>query len=73
MTRPGMGPLTALAFVLIIGTPQRFRRGKQIGSYVGFIPSEDSSAGYSGDFSDNLFCTGFEVERSLFQDAPRPF
>ena len=46
MTHPGVGPLTALAFVLIIGTPQRFRGGKQIGSYVGLIPEEDSSAGH---------------------------
>src|SRR5271163_4118254 len=45
MTHPGVGPLTALAFVLIIGTPARFQRGKQIGTYVGMIPSEDSSAG----------------------------
>jgi transposase len=30
---------------MIIGTPERFPRGKQIGSYVGLIPSEDSSAG----------------------------
>jgi transposase IS116/IS110/IS902 family protein len=45
MTHPGMGPLTALAFVLIIGTWERFPRGKQIGNYVGMIPSEDSSAG----------------------------
>jgi transposase len=46
MTHPGVGPLTALAFVLIIGTPKRFKCGKQIGSYVGLIPSEDSSAGH---------------------------
>jgi transposase len=46
MTHPGVGPLTALAFVLIIGTPTRFRCGKQIGSYVGLIPAEDSSAGH---------------------------
>jgi transposase len=46
MTHPGVGPLTALAFVLIIGTPERFRRGKQLGSYVELIPSEDSSAGH---------------------------
>jgi transposase len=46
MTHPGVGPLTALAFVLIIGTPQRFRRGQQIGSYVGLIPEENSSAGH---------------------------
>ena len=45
MTHPGVGPLTALAYVLIIGTPERFHRGKQIGTYVGMIPSEDSSAG----------------------------
>jgi hypothetical protein len=29
MTHPGVGALTALAFVLIIGTPERFRCGKQ--------------------------------------------
>jgi transposase len=46
MTHPGVGPLTALAFVLIIGTPERFPCGKQIGSYIGLIPSEDSSAGH---------------------------
>src|SRR6266478_10039961 len=45
MTHPGVGSLTALAYVLIIGTPERFHCGKQIGTYVGMIPSEDSSAG----------------------------
>jgi len=45
MTHPGVGPLTALAYVLIIGTPARFHCGKQIGTYVGMVPSEDSSAG----------------------------
>ena len=45
MTHPGVGPLTALAYVLIIGTPLRFACGKQIGSYMGMIPSEDSSGG----------------------------
>jgi transposase len=44
MTHPGVGPLTALAYVLIIGTPSRFQRGKQIGTYVGMIPCEESSA-----------------------------
>ena len=46
MTHPGVGPITALAFSLIIGTPERFGCGKQIGSYVGLIPAEDSSAGH---------------------------
>jgi len=38
MTHPGVGPITALAYVLIIGTPERFPRGKQIGMYMGMIP-----------------------------------
>jgi transposase len=44
MTHPGVGPITALAYVLIIGTPTRFQCGNQIGTYVGMIPCEDSSA-----------------------------
>jgi transposase len=43
MTHPGVGVLTALAFELVIGTPDRFHCGKQIASYVGLVPSEESS------------------------------
>lgn len=43
MTHPGVGPLTALAFVLIIGEAERFGCGKQIASYVGLVPLEKSS------------------------------
>jgi transposase len=43
MTHPGVGPLTALAFVLIIGKAERFPCGKQIASYLGLVPLEDSS------------------------------
>ncbi len=39
-----MGPLVSLAYVLTIGNWQRFARGKQVGSYLGLIPSEDSSS-----------------------------
>ena len=43
MTQPGVGPNTALAFVLTIGDARRFPRGKQVASYLGLIPHEDSS------------------------------
>ena len=43
MTHPGVGALTALAFVLIIGDADRFECGKQVGSYLGLVPLEDSS------------------------------
>jgi transposase len=43
MTHPGVGPLTALAFELVIGTPERFSCGKRVASYVGLVPAEQSS------------------------------
>src|SRR5213082_726415 len=45
MTHPGVGPITGLVYVLVIGTPDRFPCGKQLGSYTGLIPCEDSSGG----------------------------
>jgi Transposase IS116/IS110/IS902 family/Transposase len=42
MTHPGVGPLTALAYELVIGTPERFHCGKQIASYVGLVPAENA-------------------------------
>jgi len=35
---PGVGTLTALTFVLTIADPQRFRRSRQIGAYLGLVP-----------------------------------
>lgn len=43
MTHPGVGALTAIAFVLIVGEADRFGCGKQIASYLGLVPEEDSS------------------------------
>ena len=43
MTHPGVGPVTALAFVLIIGDAERFPCGQQITSYLGLVPLEESS------------------------------
>ena len=45
MTQPGVGPVTALAFVLTIGPVERFQKSKKLVSYLGLNPSENSSAG----------------------------
>jgi transposase len=45
MTQPGVGPITALAFVLTIGDVSRFAHSGQVASYVGLIPREYSSGG----------------------------
>jgi transposase len=44
MTHPGVGPIVSLAYVLTIGDWRRFPRGKQVGSYLGLIPAEESSS-----------------------------
>jgi transposase len=44
-TQPGVGPITALAYVLTMGDVSRFPRGKQVASYLGLIPREHSSGG----------------------------
>jgi transposase len=44
-TQPGVGPITALAYVLTMGDVTRFQRGKQVASYLGLIPREHSSGG----------------------------
>jgi transposase len=44
-TQPGVGAVTALAYVLTMGDVSRFARGKQVASYLGLIPREHSSGG----------------------------
>ena len=45
MKQAGVGPVTALAFVLTIGPVSRFANSKKVVSYLGLNPSEASSAG----------------------------
>jgi transposase len=45
MTHPGIGPNTALAFLLAVGPVSRFACSKKIASYFGLNPSEESSGG----------------------------
>jgi transposase len=45
MTQPGVGSVTAFAFVLTIGDVKRFDRSKHVASCLGLIPRESSSGG----------------------------
>jgi len=40
---PGVGPLTALAFVLVIDDPWRFPRNRTVGAYLGLAPRRSQS------------------------------
>src|SRR5262245_47951314 len=44
MSHPGVGPLTALATVLILGPVQRFPDSKHVVSYIGLAPTVNASA-----------------------------
>ena len=43
MTLPGVGPITATAFVAALDDAARFRSPRQVTSYLGLVPSEYSS------------------------------
>ncbi len=61
-THPAVGPLTALAFVLIVGDAERFGCGKQVASYLGLVPGEESSGianGWDTSASKAIGCCGF--------------
>ncbi|MGQ0613453.1 MAG: IS110 family transposase [Planctomycetaceae bacterium] len=40
---PGVGPVTALAFVLTLEDPGRFAKSRQVGSYLGLRPRQSDS------------------------------
>lgn len=40
----GVGPLTALAFVLLVEDPTRFRKSRDVGAYFGLVPRLDESS-----------------------------
>ncbi|HEY2821359.1 MAG TPA: IS110 family transposase [Candidatus Acidoferrum sp.] len=68
MTHPGVGPITALAFVLTLGPATRFRRGKQVASYFGLIPTEHSS-GDRGQRLGHISKQGSSFLRGLLVEA----
>lgn len=42
---PGVGALTALTYVLVIGDPHRFPNGRSVGAFVGLVPRRAQSGG----------------------------
>lgn len=41
---PGVGPITALAFVLLVEDPKRFEQSREVGAYFGLVPRLDESS-----------------------------
>ncbi|MHB1332060.1 MAG: IS110 family RNA-guided transposase [Sulfuriferula sp.] len=45
MQRPGIGPVTASAFVASIGNGHDFKNGRQVAAWIGLVPGQYSSGG----------------------------
>ena len=39
----GVGPITALAYVLTLENPQRFAKSRDVGPYLGLVPKQEDS------------------------------
>ena len=65
----GVGPLTALAFVLAVEDPARFKHSRQVGAYFGLVPKLDDSS----DSSPQLHITkaGDPLVRKYLVSAAR--
>jgi transposase len=50
---PGVGPITALSYVLYIEDPARFNKSRQVGAFLGLTPKRDQS----GDVDKQLSIT----------------
>jgi transposase len=63
----GIGPLTAVTFVLLIDAPTRFRDSRDVGAYFGLAPRLD----HSGDSTPQLGITkqGDRLGRTLLVNA----
>jgi transposase len=63
----GVGPLTALAFVVTVGDPHRFARSRAVGAYLGLVPAIRNS----GDSAPQLPITkqGDRLLRRLLVQA----
>lgn len=60
---PGVGPITALTYRLVIGSADRFSKSRQVGAYLGLVPAQSQS----GDSSAQLRITkaGDKMARRL--------
>jgi transposase len=67
MTIPGVGQLTALAFVAAIDNPSRIRRSREIGAYLGLVPRRYQSG--EVDYVGSISKCGDRRVRTLLYEA----
>lgn len=63
----GVGPITALGYVLLVEDPTRFRKSRQVGAYFGLVPKLDESSSSSPQLP--ITKEGDELGRRLLVSA----
>jgi len=67
MTIPGVGHITALAFMAAVDDPERFRRSRDIGAYLGLVPRRYQSGEI--DYTGSISKCGDRRVRTLLYEA----
>ncbi len=67
MSTPGVGPVTALAYVATIGEAERFAKSRTVGAYVGLTSRRWQSGGM--DYSGRISKHGDAMLRALLYEA----
>jgi transposase len=67
MTIPGVGQLTALAFTAAVDDPDRFKRSRDIGAYLGLVPRRYQSG--EVDYTGSISKCGDRRLRTLLYEA----
>ena len=67
MTVPGIGPITALAYIAYVGDVKRFDNAHQVSNFIGFVPKVDNS--YTICRSGHTTKQGNPLLRSLLVQA----
>ncbi len=67
MSAPGVGPVTALAYVATIDDPTRFTKSRAVGAYVGLTTRRFQSG--EMDYSGRISKMGDRLPRSLLYEA----
>jgi Transposase IS116/IS110/IS902 family len=70
MTAPGIGHLSALAFISTIEDPKRFRRSTDVGAYLGLVPRVHQSGEI--DRMGRITKAGDNLTRSYLVEAANP-
>ena len=67
MSVPGVGPITALAFLATIDQPDRFKRSRDVGAHLGLTPARYQSG--ETDIQGKISRCGDELARTALYEA----